>query len=180
MSNRITRVTTRGGDSGTTGLADGTRRPKCDLRIGAIGDVDELNSCLGVLLCEALPDDIAAALTWIQHRLFDLGGQLALPGTVAVGPEQVQRLDAWIESWNARLPALTDFVLPGGNRRGALAQLARAVARRAERAIWALHAVEPLDGAALKFVNRLSDLLFIGARRLVIEAGDSEKIWARD
>jgi cob(I)alamin adenosyltransferase len=166
MGNRLTRIATRTGDDGTTGLADGSRVPKSDPRVAAMGDVDELNSQLGVLLCEPLPDDVRTLLLQIQHELFNLGGELSLPGQTLLKAEAVAALDAALERHNANLPPLAEFILPGGARSAAIAHVARTVARRAERALVALAGVDTVNAAPRQYLNRLSDLLFVLARVL--------------
>ncbi len=166
MSNRLTQIATRTGDDGTTGLGDGTRVPKDALRVQAMGDVDELNSGLGVLLAEPLPDDVRALLVTIQHELFNLGGELSIPGYELLKPAAVLQLDQALEHYNAQLPRLKEFILPAGTRSAALAHVGRTVARRAERAVVALAAAEPVNAAPRQYLNRLSDLLFVLARVL--------------
>ena len=166
MANRLTQIATRTGDDGTTGLGDGSRVPKDDLRVRALGDVDELNSGLGVLLAEPLPDDVRALLVTIQHELFNLGGELSIPGYTLLEVGAVQRLDEALAHYNAALPRLAEFILPGGCRSAALAHVSRSVARRAERALVALGAREALNAAPRQYLNRLSDLLFVLARVL--------------
>ncbi|MBX3636365.1 MAG: cob(I)yrinic acid a,c-diamide adenosyltransferase [Rubrivivax sp.] len=166
MSNRLTQIATRTGDDGTTGLGDGTRTRKDALRVAAMGDVDELNSALGVLLCEPLPDDVRALLVQVQHELFNLGGELSIPGFTLLKPEAVAALDEALATHNAALPRLKEFILPGGTRSAALAHVARTVARRAERAVVALAAAEAVNEAPRQFLNRLSDLMFVLARVL--------------
>lgn len=166
MGHRLTRIATRTGDDGTTGLADGTRLPKDDARVSALGDVDELNSQLGVLLAEPLPDDVRELLIVIQHELFNLGGELSLPGHALLREAAVARLDAALAHYNAALPPLKEFVLPAGTRSAALAHVARTVARRAERSVVALAARDTINAAPRQFLNRLSDLLFVLARVL--------------
>ena len=166
MSNRLTQIATRTGDDGTTGLGDGTRTRKDALRIQALGDVDELNSGLGVLLCEPLPDDVRELVVTIQHELFNLGGELSIPGYQLLKPAAVLRLDEALEHYNAQLPRLKEFILPAGTRSAALAHVSRTVARRAERAVVALAAAEPVNQAPRQYLNRLSDLLFVQARVL--------------
>jgi cob(I)alamin adenosyltransferase len=166
MSNRLTQIATRTGDDGSTGLGDGSRTRKDALRVQAMGDVDELNSNLGVLLAEPLPDDVRALLVAVQHELFNLGGELSIPGYVLLKDEAVLRLDEALEHYNAQLPRLKEFILPAGTRSAALAHVARTVARRAERAVVALHAAEPVNAAPRQYLNRLSDLLFVLARVL--------------
>jgi cob(I)alamin adenosyltransferase len=166
MANRLSQIATRTGDDGTTGLGDGTRVPKSHGRIGAMGDVDELNSHLGVLLAEPLPDDVRDLLVTIQHELFNLGGELSIPGYTLLKDEAVAALDAALAHYNAALPRLQEFILPAGTRSAALAHVARAVARRAERAVVTLSASEAINAAPRLFLNRLSDLLFVLARVL--------------
>ena len=166
MGNRLTRIATRTGDDGTTGLANGARVSKSDQRVAAMGDVDELNSQLGVLLCEPLPEDVRTLLRHIQHQLFNLGGELSLPGQTLLKAEEVAGVDAALERHNASLPPLAEFILPGGTRSAALAHVARTVARRAERALVALGDTEAVNPAPRQYLNRLSDLLFVLARVL--------------
>ena len=166
MANRLSQIATRTGDDGTTGLGDGTRVPKSHGRIGAMGDVDELNSHLGVLLAEPLPDDVRDLLVTIQHELFNLGGELSIPGYTLLKDDAVAALDAALAHYNAALPRLKEFILPAGTRSAALAHVARAVARRAERAVVTLAASETINPAPRLFLNRLSDLLFVLARVL--------------
>lgn len=181
MGNRLSKIVTRTGDDGSTGLADGARVPKESARIEACGTVDELNSALGVLLAVAdLPAAMAAQLLEIQHDLFDLGGELAIPGSVVITAQQVEGLEALVESWNAALPPLREFVLPGGGPAAASCHLARSICRRAERRCWALSRSEPLGPQALRYLNRLSDLLFILARVLARNAKGSEVMWRRE
>lgn len=166
MSNRLTQIATRTGDDGSTGLGDGSRTRKDALRVMAMGDVDELNSGLGVLLAEPLPDDVRALLVAIQHELFNLGGELSIPGFTLLKAEAVLRLDEALAHYNEQLPRLKEFILPAGTRSAALAHVSRTVARRAERAVVALHAVEAVNDAPRQYLNRLSDLLFVLARVL--------------
>ena len=166
MSNRLTQIATRTGDDGSTGLGDGTRVPKDHLRVQAMGDVDELNSGLGVLLAEPLPADVREVLVVVQHELFNLGGELSIPGYTLVKPDAVLRLDEALEHYNAQLPRLKEFILPAGTRSAALAHVSRTVARRAERAVVTLAATAALNDAPRQYLNRLSDLLFVLARVL--------------
>ncbi|PAJ83264.1 cob(I)yrinic acid a,c-diamide adenosyltransferase [Burkholderia ubonensis] len=179
MGNRLSKIATRTGDDGTTGLGDGRRVGKDDVRIAAIGDVDELNSTLGVLLAETLPDDVRAALVTIQHDLFDLGGELCIPGHTVLGDAHLARLDQWLADYNATLPPLKEFILPAGSRAAALAHVCRTVCRRAERAIVALDRVETLQETPRRYVNRLSDLLFVLARVLNRADGGADVLWER-
>ena len=177
MANRLTRIYTRTGDGGTTGLADGSRVPKDSLRIEAIGTVDELNSVLGVLLAEALPEETRSCITGVQHDLFDLGGELSRPGHPIMTAAHVARLEASLERHNAALAPLADFVLPGGSRPAALAHVSRAVCRRAERRLVALASREAVPAVGSQYLNRLSDLLFVVARVLNREAGRADVLW---
>ena len=166
MANRLTQIATRTGDDGTTGLGDGSRVPKAHLRVAAMGDVDELNSGLGVLLAEPLPADVRELLVVIQHELFNLGGELSIPGYSLLKMDAVLRLDEALAHYNAALPRLAEFILPAGSRSAALAHVSRTVARRAERALVALAAQELVNDAPRQYLNRLSDLLFVLARVL--------------
>jgi cob(I)alamin adenosyltransferase len=166
MANRLTQIATRTGDDGTTGLGDGTRVAKDTLRVQAMGDVDELNSSLGVLLAEPLPDDVRELLVTIQHELFNVGGELSIPGYELLEAGAVLRLDEALAHYNAALPRLAEFILPAGTRSAALAHVSRTVARRAERAVVALAAKEKVNEAPRQYLNRLSDLMFVLARVL--------------
>ena len=166
MGNRLTQISTRTGDDGSTGLGDGSRVPKNHLRIQAIGDVDELNSNLGVLLAEPLPADVRELLVTIQHELFNLGGELSVPGFELLKVNAVGALDEALERYNSTLPRLQEFILPAGTRSAALAHVSRTIARRAERAVVALAAAEAVHEAPRQYLNRLSDLLFVLARVL--------------
>ena len=166
MANRLTQIATRTGDDGTTGLGDGSRVAKDHLRVQAMGDVDELNSQLGVLLAEPLPDDVRELLIVIQHELFNLGGELSIPGFALLADGAVLRLDQALAEHNATLPRLAEFILPAGTRSAALAHVARTVARRAERALVALGNAETVRNEPRFYLNRLSDLLFVLARVL--------------
>ena len=177
--NRLSKIVTRTGDAGTTGLGDGSRTTKDSLRIDAIGEVDELNSSLGLLLCEELPARVRAALLDIQHDLFDLGGELCLPGMAIMKDAQVARLEELVEEFNRDLPMLKEFILPGGTRAAALAHLSRTVCRRAERAVVRLHGAEPVSDAARRYINRLSDLLFILGRVLNRAGGRGDVLWQK-
>lgn len=166
MSNRLTQIATRTGDDGTTGLGDGTRVPKDHLRVQAMGDVDELNSSIGVLLAEPLPADVRALLSMVQHELFNLGGELSIPGFELLKADAVIRLDEALERYNGTLPRLKEFILPAGSRSAALAHVCRTVARRAERAVVALAVSDRVNAAPRQYLNRLSDLMFVLARVL--------------
>jgi cob(I)alamin adenosyltransferase len=166
MGQRLTQIATRTGDDGSTGLGDGTRVPKDHLRVMAMGEVDELNSQLGVLLAEPLPDDVRELLVLIQHELFNLGGELSIPGFELLKAEAVLRLDEALAHYNGTLPRLQEFILPAGTRSAALAHVGRTVARRAERSLVALAGQEQVNEAPRQYLNRLSDLLFVLARVL--------------
>jgi cob(I)alamin adenosyltransferase len=166
MGNRLTQIATRTGDNGTTGLGDNQRVSKNSLRVHAMGDVDELNSNLGVLLCEAMPDGVRELLVEIQHQLFNLGGELSIPGFELLKPEAVLALDEALATYNEQLPRLQEFILPAGTRAAALSHVCRTVARRAERAVVALGNEEALKDTPRQYLNRLSDLMFVLARVL--------------
>ena len=166
MGQRLTQIATRTGDNGTTGLGDNTRVSKNSLRVHALGDVDELNSNLGVLLCEDMPASLRTLLVEVQHQLFNLGGELSIPGFELLKPEAVLALDAALAEHNEALPRLQEFILPAGTRAAALAHVCRTVARRAERAVVALESQEALKDTPRQYLNRLSDLMFVLARVL--------------
>jgi len=180
MSTRLSIIATRTGDDGSTGLGDGTRVQKDSARVQAMGDVDELNSCLGLLLADTLPADIHAAIAPTQHVLFDLGSELAVPGYFLMKAEQVVFLDEQITTFNARLEPLKEFILPGGTHAASLAHVARSVCRRAERSVVALHHETPMGPLPQQYLNRLSDLLFILARCLNKAASHPDSLWRRD
>ena len=166
MGQRLTQIATRTGDDGSTGLGDNTRVSKNSLRVHAMGDVDELNSSLGLLLCEDMPLGVRTLLVEIQHQLFNLGGELSVPGFELLKPQAVLALDAALAAHNATLPRLQEFILPGGTRAAAQAHICRTVARRAERSVVALEATETLNATPRQYLNRLSDLMFVLARVL--------------
>jgi len=180
MAHRLTKITTRTGDAGETGLGDGARVAKDAPRVRALGDVDELNSALGVLLAEELPDAMRAALQAVQQDLFDVGGELSIPGHRMVQDAQVERLDALLEAWNGALAPLKEFILPGGSRAAAAAHLARAICRRAERSVVALHRDAPVSASTRQYLNRLSDLLFVAGRTLNRHAGRGDVLWQHE
>lgn len=180
MGNRLSKIATRTGDDGSTGLGDGSRTRKDSLRVHAIGDVDELNSQIGLLLCEDIPAAMREELVSIQHDLFDLGGELCIPGYAMIADQQVARLDALLDKYNADLPPLKDFFLPGGSRAASLAHVCRTVCRRAERSIVGLGKTEQINEPARQYVNRLSDLLFVLARVLNRYGGGSDVLWEKD
>ena len=177
MSNRLTQIATRTGDNGTTGLGDNTRVSKDSLRVHAMGDVDELNSNIGVLLCEEMPADVRELLVEVQHQLFNLGGELSIPGFELLKAESVVLLDAALEKYNAALPRLSEFILPAGSRAASIAHVCRTVARRAERAVVALGHQDALKEAPRQYLNRLSDLLFVLSRVLNRMNGGDDVYW---
>lgn len=166
MANRLTAIATRTGDNGTTGLGDNTRVPKDHLRVHAMGDVDELNSNIGVLLCEDMPADVRELLIDIQHQLFNLGGELCIPGFELLKADALLQIDNALEKYNATLPRLQEFILPAGTRAASLAHVCRTVARRAERTIVTLGHAETLKDNPRQYLNRLSDLMFVLSRVL--------------
>lgn len=182
MGHRLSKIVTRTGDSGETGLGDGSRAPKDGPRIEAIGAVDELNSDLGLLLSEELPAELRECLLAIQHDLFDLGGELSIPGHTGLAEAQVSRLEQAVERFNSTLSPLKEFILPGGSRPAALAHVCRTVCRRAERRVVALIHADPehAPGFSLQYLNRLSDLMFVLARVLNRAAGREDVLWRRD
>jgi cob(I)alamin adenosyltransferase len=177
MANRLSQIATRTGDNGTTGLGDNTRVSKNSLRVHAMGDVDELNSQIGVLLCEEMPAGVRDLLVEVQHQLFNLGGELSIPGFELLKPDAVIVLDEALESYNASLPRLAEFILPAGSRAAALAHVCRTVARRAERAVVALDQAETLKESPRLYLNRLSDLLFVLSRVLNRMNGGDDVYW---
>jgi cob(I)alamin adenosyltransferase len=180
VGHRLSKIYTRTGDDGTTGLANGERIDKCDERVEAFGDVDETNSTIGLVLAEpALPREVRECLTRLQHELFDLGAELALPGFTSITAEHVLRLERDLDAMNAALPPLKEFVLPGGNRAAAACHLARTVCRRAERHAWAAAKRAALNPELMHYLNRLSDLLFVAARVLARQDGGEETLWKR-
>ncbi len=179
MGYRLSKIYTRTGDAGTTGLGDGTRSPKHSTRIAALGDVDETNSLIGVILCEELPEDVRMLLIGIQHDLFDLGGELSIPGATLLKRTQPAQLEAAIDHYNGDLQPLKEFILPGGTRAAALTHLARTVCRRAERAMVALATTETVSDCGRQYLNRLSDLLFVLGRWLNKVAGSGDVLWQK-
>jgi cob(I)alamin adenosyltransferase len=181
MGNRLSKIYTRTGDDGTTGLGDGTRVPKDSERVEAYGTVDELNSAVGVLLAvPGLPPAISACLTEVQQQLFDLGGELCIPGHRAVSASQVTQLEQALDAFNDPLPPLKEFILPGGGPAAAACHLARTIARRAERRVWALARAEAVSPEVAKYLNRLSDLLFVLARVLARHESGAEVLWRHE
>ena len=178
MGNRLSKIYTRTGDDGTTGLGDGSRVRKDSLRVEAYGTVDELNSAIGVLLAAPdLPDGVSTCLTRVQHELFDMGGELCIPGHTAIRAAHVTALETALDGFNDSLPALKEFILPGGGPAAAACHLARAIARRAERRVWTLAAAEAVGTEVTSYLNRLSDLLFVIARVLARHEHGTEVLW---
>ncbi|WP_456377964.1 cob(I)yrinic acid a,c-diamide adenosyltransferase [Thiolapillus sp.] len=177
---RLTRIYTRSGDEGQTGLANGSRVDKESPRIQSLGDLDELNAALGLLAAELEDTEQQTLVSNIQQQLFNLGGELALPGTTVIGAEQVLWLEQQLDQINADLPALKEFILPGGNLASAHAHLSRAICRRAERSLWRLSRTEQVNSESLKYLNRLSDLLFVLARTLARQSSATEPSWNRE
>lgn len=179
MGHRLSKIYTRTGDDGTTGLGDGKRVPKNHPRVEAMGDIDELNSIIGLALTESLPENVHEALVAVQHDLFDLGGELSIPGHELLEEVRVTALEQALDRLNAALPPLKEFILPGGTRAAALCHLARSSCRRAERRVFTLSQAEPVSRVALPYLNRLSDLFFVIARTLNHSAGMAEPLWER-
>ena len=180
MGHRLSKIYTRTGDDGTTGLGDGSRVPKTHARIDAYGTVDEANSALGMVLAvPGLPPAVTEALTKIQHELFDLGGELCIPGHRAIDDVHVMRLEQALDTFNEPLPPLKDFILPGGGAGASACHLARTITRRAERRVWELSRTEAVAPQVARYLNRLSDLLFVVARVLARHENGSEVLWRR-
>jgi cob(I)alamin adenosyltransferase len=180
VGNRLSKIYTRTGDDGTTGLGDGTRVAKDSARVNAYGTVDELNSAIGIVLAQALPDRIREVLTQAQHDLFDLGGELCIPGMAMVEDADVERLETMLDAFNDDLPPLKDFILPGGGLAAAHCHLARTICRRAEREVVTLSHHDAVRPEATRYLNRLSDLLFVLARVLARESGHGEVLWQHE
>jgi cob(I)alamin adenosyltransferase len=180
MGKRLSKIYTRTGDDGSTGLGDGSRTEKDSLRVEAIGTVDELNSVIGVLLCHSLPEGTQSALTNIQHSLFDIGGELCIPGSTIITADRVEALERLLDKLNANLAPLQEFILPGGSPAAAACHQARAVCRRAERRAYSLSKSETINPVSIQYLNRLSDLLFVMARHLNKEAGRPDVLWKHD
>ena len=181
MGNRLSKIYTRTGDDGTTGLGDGSRTPKDSARVEAYGTVDEANSAIGAVLAfESVPADVRRCLTEVQHDLFELGGELCIPGHSAVAEAFIDRLEADLDAFNSDLPRLKEFILPGGGHAAAACHLARTVVRRAERRSTSLAGIEDVRPEVIKYLNRLSDLLFVVARVLARAESGSEVLWDRD
>ena len=180
MANRLSKIYTRTGDAGTTGLGDGTRVAKDSLRVIAMGDVDELNSVIGLLLTEPISNKIRACLTRVQHDLFDMGGEICMPGYAMIKMERVTALETILDEWNDTLSPLKEFILPGGSRAASYCHLARTVCRRAERTMTTLNSHEKITEISLQYINRLSDLLFVLCRILNKEAGVPDVLWQNE
>lgn len=180
MGHRLSKIATRTGDDGTTGLGDGKRVPKDSIRIQALGDVDELNAHIGVLLCEDLPATLREALLTIQHDLFDLGGELCIPGHTLITKTHIERLDILLKRYNADLPPLAEFILPGGARAAAYTHICRTVCRRAERSVVSLGQSESINAHPRQYLNRLSDLFFVLSRVLNRYASVRDVLWHKD
>ncbi|MEO7253508.1 MAG: cob(I)yrinic acid a,c-diamide adenosyltransferase [Casimicrobium sp.] len=178
MGHRLSKITTKTGDAGTTGLGDGSRVAKTHPRVAAMGDIDELNCVVGLLLTEAMPDPLREALTDVQHDLFDLGGEMSIPGYFAIKDAHIERLEALTESLNANLPMLKDFILPGGSRASAYAHLVRTVGRRAERSLLILAEADAgVSSESRIYLNRLSDMAFVLGRVLNRTSGQPDVLW---
>ena len=180
MGNRLSKIYTRTGDDGSTGLGDGTRVAKDSARVNAYGTVDEANSCIGLLLAADVPDDIRVLLTRVQHQLFDLGGELCIPGHAAIHDADIDALEARLDHYNDALPPLKDYILPGGGEAAARCHVARTVVRRAERDTVTLSRHDAVRPQAIRYLNRLSDLLFVLARLLARASGHGEVLWDHD
>ena len=180
MGHRLSKIYTRTGDDGSTGLGDGSRVAKDSLRVEAYGTIDELNSVLGMVIAHTDDADVRRCLTTVQHDLFDLGGELCIPGTELIGAKHVTRLETDLDGFNAHLKPLKEFILPGGDAAAATCHLARTISRRAERRLVTLAAAEPVTETARQYLNRLSDLLFVVARRLAADSSQGETLWNRE
>ena len=180
MGNRLSKIYTRTGDDGSTGLGDGSRTGKDSLRVEAYGTVDEANSCIGVVIAAGVPESVHDLLTRVQHQLFDLGGELCIPGHAAIDDDDVARLEQQLDHYNADLPPLKEFILPGGGEAAARCHVARTVVRRAERCAVALARAEEVRPQAVRYLNRLSDLLFVLCRVLARADGQGEVVWQHE
>ena len=180
MGNRLSKIYTKTGDDGTTGLGDGSRVAKDSARVGAYGTVDEANSCIGLVLASEIPDDVRSLLVSVQHQMFDLGGELCIPGHAAIFDADIERLEQHLDAFNEPLPALKDFILPGGGEAAARCHIARTVVRRAERDTVTLSRHDAVRPEAIRYLNRLSDLLFVLARVLARASGHGEVLWNHD
>ena len=180
MGNRLSKIYTKTGDDGTTGLGDGTRGAKDSVRVNAYGTVDEANSCIGLVLASEVPADVRELLTRVQHQLFDLGGELCIPGHAAIHDADIDALEAQLDRFNEHLPVLREFILPGGGEAAARCHVARTVVRRAERDTVSLSRHDAVRPQAIRYLNRLSDLLFVIARVLARASGHGEVLWDHD
>ena len=180
MGHRLSKIYTRTGDDGTTGLGDGSRTEKDSLRVEAFGTVDELNSAIGMVVAQCEDQAVTDCLLTVQHDLFDLGGELCIPGMTMINESQVARLERDLDAFNEHLKALKEFILPGGDLAAASCHLARTISRRAERRVISLSAQEPVSAVARQYLNRLSDLLFVVARRLAAASDSGEILWDRE
>jgi len=180
VGNRLSKIYTRTGDDGTTGLGDGTRVAKDSARVVSYGTVDELNSVIGVVLAQQIPEAVRETLIQVQHDLFDLGGELCIPGMAMIHAADIDRLETTLDGFNTDLPPLKDFILPGGGAAAAHCHVARTVCRRAEREVVALARSEPVRAEAIRYLNRLSDLLFVIARVLARASGHGEVLWQHE
>jgi cob(I)alamin adenosyltransferase len=180
VGNRLSKIYTKTGDDGTTGLGDGSRVAKDSARVGAYGTVDEANSCIGLVLAGEIPDDVRSLLVSVQHQMFDLGGELCIPGHAAIFDADIERLEQHLDAFNEPLPALKDFILPGGGEAASRCHVARTVVRRAERETVSLSRHEAVRPEAIRYLNRLSDLLFVLARVLARSSGHGEVLWNHD
>lgn len=180
MANRLSKIYTRTGDNGTTGLGDGTRINKDSLRVEAMGDVDELNSVIGIMLTETVPSSLVSVLTQIQHDLFNVGAEICIPGYIILKQSRIDDLEHTIDTLNEHLSPLKEFILPGGSKAASYCHLARTVCRRAERKLVELHRNEKVTDISLQYLNRLSDLLFVMCRTINKEAGISDVLWKNE
>lgn len=177
MGNRLSKIYTKTGDDGTTGLGDGSRVAKDSARVAAYGTIDEANSCIGLVLATEIPDDVRSLLVSVQHQMFDLGGELCIPGHAAIVDADIERLEQHLDAFNDPLPPLKDFILPGGGEAAARCHVARTVVRRAERETVTLSRHDAVRPEAIRYLNRLSDLLFVLARVLARASGHGEVLW---
>jgi cob(I)alamin adenosyltransferase len=180
MGNRLSKIYTKTGDDGTTGLGDGSRVAKDSARVAAYGTVDEANSCIGLVLATEIPDDVRSLLVSVQHQMFDLGGELCIPGHAAIFDADIERLEQHLDAFNDPLPPLKDFILPGGGEAAARCHLARTIVRRAERETVTLARHDAVRPEAIRYLNRLSDLLFVLARVLARDSGHGEVLWKHE
>jgi len=180
VGNRLSKIYTKTGDDGTTGLGDGTRVPKDSVRVAAYGTVDELNSAIGIVLAGEIADRVREVLTQVQHDLFDLGGELCIPGMAMIDESDIARLEETLDAFNETLPPLKDFILPGGGMAAAHCHLARTICRRAEREVVTLARNDTVRSEAIRYLNRLSDLLFVLARVLALASGHGEVLWQHE